>query len=76
MKTVAEILAGIRPDCDFKNSTDFVGDGFLDSFDVVTLVTELETSFGVSITGTDILPENFRSLPAIESLLEKYGIYK
>lgn len=76
MKSIAEILAGIRPDCDFTNSEDFVEDGLLDSFDVVTLVTELETTFCVTITGTDILPENFRNLPAIASLLDKYGVHK
>jgi methoxymalonate biosynthesis acyl carrier protein len=74
MKTIIEILDGIRPDCNFTESEDFVEDGLLDSFDVVTLVTELEANFGVSITGTDIIPENFRSLPAIESLLGKSGV--
>jgi methoxymalonate biosynthesis acyl carrier protein len=74
MKTIIEILDGIRPDCNFTESEDFVEDGLLDSFDVVTLVTELEANFSVSITGTDIIPENFRSLPAIESLLDKSGV--
>jgi methoxymalonate biosynthesis acyl carrier protein len=74
MKTIIEILDGIRPDCNFTESEDFVEDGLLDSFDVVTLVTELEANFSVSITGTDIIPENFRSLPAIESLLGKSGV--
>jgi len=74
MKTVIEILDGIRPDCNFTESEDFVEDGLLDSFDVVTLVTELEANFSVSITGTDIIPENFRSLPAIKSLLGKSGV--
>jgi acyl carrier protein len=74
MKTIIEILDGIRPDCNFTESEDFVEDGLLDSFDVVTLVTELEANFSVSITGTDIIPENFRSLLAIESLLGKSGV--
>lgn len=74
MKTIIEILDGIRPDCNFTDSEDFVEDGLLDSFDVITLVTELESNFGVSISGTDIIPENFRNLAAIESLLGKAGV--
>ena len=43
----------------------------LDSFDVLTLVTDLEEKFGVKIDGGDILPENFGSIEAIENLIVK-----
>jgi acyl carrier protein len=74
MKSILEILTEIRPECDFKSADEFIEGGLLDSFDVVSLVSELENTFGFSITGTDILPENFRNTAAIESLLKKYGI--
>ena len=74
MKTVLEVLKGIRPEFDFTTSDDFIADGMLDSFDVVTLITELDQSYGISIAGTDILPENVRNLAAIKQLLGKYGI--
>jgi acyl carrier protein len=74
MKTVLEVLKGIRPEFDFTTSEDFISDGMLDSFDVVTLITELDQSYGISIAGTDVLPENVRNLAAIKQLLSKYGI--
>ena len=74
MKTVLEVLKGIRPEFDFTTSEDFIADGMLDSFDVVTLISELDQSYGISIAGTDILPENVRSIAAITQLLRKYGI--
>jgi len=74
MKTVADILKEIRPEFDFTPNNDFIADGMLDSFDVVTLVAALDKSFGVSIDGVDIVPENFRSLQTIEALLRKYGV--
>jgi acyl carrier protein len=74
MKTVLEVLKGIRPEFDFTTSEDFIADGMLDSFDVVTLITELDESYGISIAGTDVLPENVRNLAAIKQLLGKYGI--
>ena len=74
MKTVLEVLKGIRPEFDFSTSEDFIADGMLDSFDVITLISELDANYKISINGTDILPENVRNVAAIKSLLEKYGI--
>jgi acyl carrier protein len=45
----------------------------LDSFDMVTLVATLDKNYGVSIPGTDIVPENFQNLKTIEALLRKCG---
>lgn len=73
MKSIAEILKEIRPEFDFNASNDFIADGMLDSFDVVTLVSALDKNYGVSIPGTDIVPENFQNLQTIESLLRKTG---
>ena len=72
VKTIEEVLKGIRPEFDFAASEDFFDDGMLDSFDMVLLVSELEKNFGISIDGMEILPENFLNIAAIESLLQKY----
>ena len=45
----------------------------LDSFDMVTLVAALDKNYGISIQGTDIVPENFQNLQTIEALLRKSG---
>jgi acyl carrier protein len=72
MRTVKEVLNEIRPEFDFSLSQDFIADGMLDSFDVVTLVSELDRAYAISIAGVDIVPENFRSIGCIEKLLQKY----
>jgi len=71
---IIAILSELRPEFDFTKSTNFIDDGMLDSFDVVTLVTTLDEKFGISISGTDILPENFESIEKIEALLKKNGV--
>jgi hypothetical protein len=38
MKLLAEILKEIRPEFDFSASSDFIGVGMLDSFDMVALI--------------------------------------
>ena len=72
MPTIEEILKEIRPEFDFMASQDFVGDGMLDSFDIVTLVSDLDKANGISIAGVDIVPENFQNIASIEKLLQKY----
>jgi acyl carrier protein len=73
MKEIVSILNEIRPEFDFTSSSDFIADGMLDSFDVVTLVAALDEKYGISIDGMDIVPENFQSVKAIAALLKKNG---
>ena len=73
MQTIEHILKEIRPEFDFTASDEFVRDGMLDSFDVVTLVSDLDKAYGISISGLEIVPENFRNLASIRKLLQKYA---
>ncbi len=66
---IYQILSEIRPEFDFYKSTNFIEDGFLDSFDVVTLISELESEFRVVIDGLDVVPENFETVEKIETLV-------
>lgn len=74
MNTVAKILCEIRPEANFSASNDYIEDGLLDSFDVITLVSDLDSAYSISIEGVDIIPENFKNQETIESLIKKYGI--
>ena len=68
---IVKILTDIRPEFDFnQKNVNFIEEGMLDSFDLVTLVAELEETFSISITGLDIVPENFSSVVKIENLLK------
>ena len=69
---IVKILTDIRPEFDFnQEDVNFIEEGMLDSFDLVTLISELDETFGVSINGVDIVPENFSSVDKIESLVKK-----
>lgn len=74
MSKIGDILAQVRPELDFAGSSDFFEDGMLDSFDLVTLVSELDQAYGISIDGLDIVPENFASIGKIEALVRRHGI--
>ena len=73
MEKILELLKEIRPEFDFENSTDFIEDGYLDSFDIAALVEIIENAFGIVIDGLDILPENFQNIDSIIKVIGKNG---
>ena len=71
MEKLLEILKGIRPDVDFENETSLIDDGILDSFDVVSIISELDDNFGVQIRINELDPENFNSMESIWKLIQQ-----
>lgn len=71
MEELMQILQDIRPDVDFENETALIDDGILDSFDVVSIISELDDTFGVQIRITELDPENFNSAESIWELVQK-----
>ena len=43
----------------------------LDSFDIVTLISEISEAFDVTITAENIIPENFNSAQALYELIQR-----
>ena len=71
MDRILQILAELRPDVDFALAQNLIDDGVLDSFDVVSLVSELCDAFEVSISVDDLTPENFNTPEAMLALVER-----
>ena len=69
MEKLVEILKEIRPNINI-DSTSLVDDGELDSFDIVTLVSEIIDAFNVELNVDDIVPDNFNSVEAMLRLIE------
>ena len=71
MEKLLELLKGIRPDIDFEHEIALIDDGYLDSFDVVSIISEIDDVFGVQIRINELDPENFNSMEAIWNLIQK-----
>lgn len=69
---ILEILQELRPELDYTESKDFIEDGYLDSFEMIALVSALDKEYGISILGEDIVPENFSSIENIVFIVTKY----
>ena len=65
MEQLLEIIKDIQPDVDYENCTTLIDDELLDSFAILSIVSELEDAFDVEITPVDIIPENFNSAQAL-----------
>ena len=68
---IMKILSEIRPDLDFATETKLIDGGFLDSFDIIAIVSELNESFDVDINVEDLEPVNFNSAGAMVELVQR-----
>ena len=71
MDELLEILEDIKPNVDFKTCTDLIDGGYLDSFDILSIVSELNDAFGIELSPVDIVPENFNSAQALWNMVER-----
>ena len=71
MSTVKEILSRLCPEIDLDSCTSLVEDGILDSFSIITIVTELANDHEIFIPAKEIIPDNFNSAAALEALCER-----
>ena len=71
MEKLLKILRELHPDVDFSTEYGLIENGVLDSLDIVTLVTEINETFDVSIPADEIVPENFDSAKSIYALIER-----
>ena len=71
MEEFMEILRDIRTDVDFENCTTLIDDKILDSFDIISIITELNSQMDVAVPADQIIPENFNSAQALWAMVEK-----
>lgn len=69
-ETILELLSDIHPDVDFEGEEKLIEDGILDSFDMVTLVMEMNEAFDIEIGVIHMIPENFDSVQSMVTLVE------
>lgn len=71
MQELLDILKGLHPDVDFENCKTLIDDKILDSFDIISIISEIYEEFDVTISAEHIKPENFNSAEAIYELIQR-----
>lgn len=71
MEELLEILEDLHDDVDFETCTTLIDDKILDSFDIVTIVAEVNNVFDVQIPAEELTEDNFNSAAALYALIER-----
>lgn len=71
MDKLMEILEEVNSEVDFETCDTLIDDGILDSFDIVSIVGELNDAYDIEITPVDIVPENFNSAEAMWEMIQR-----
>ncbi|MCB6416383.1 acyl carrier protein [Faecalimonas umbilicata] len=71
MDTLMMILNEIDDGIDYEKELALIDEHLLDSFSVITLVSELEDAFDIRIEASEMIPENFNSAGAIWKMIQR-----
>ena len=69
MTELLEILENLHPEVDFDSCDTLIEDKILDSFDIITIISEINETFDVVIPAEEIVPDNFNSAKALYELV-------
>ena len=69
MEALLDILNDLHPEVDFETCNTLVDDKIIDSFDIVTIISEVNEEYDVVIPAEEIIPENFNSASALYELI-------
>ena len=71
MEKLLQILEDIVPEVDFNTETALVDKHILTSFNILSIVSEIEDEFDVELSPADLIPDNFNSAKNLWNLIEK-----
>ena len=71
MEKLKNILREIDDSVDYEKETGLITDRILDSFGVISLVSELEAAFDIRIDASEMTPENFNSMQTLWEMIQR-----
>ena len=71
MEKLIEILKKYNADVDYYTNEHLIDEELLDSFDIISIVADIDNEFDVEITAKDIIPKNFNSAEKLYDLIKR-----
>ena len=68
---IIQILKEIKPHKDLQDVNDIVEGGYIDSFELMMLITSLSEKFQVEIGIDEMTAENFNSVKAMAEMIDR-----
>ena len=69
-KEILKIIKKIKHTSKISIKSNLIKDGFLDSFDIIVLVSEIEKKFKIKVSGEKINLKNFSKIDQIYNLVK------
>lgn len=69
MEELIEILEELVPGEDVENCTTLIDDHILDSFGILSLVSEIEEAFDIEVSPAELIPDNFNSAAGLWEMI-------
>lgn len=70
-ESIKRILQEIKPTVDFESVHAIIDDGYLESLELMMLISYLCEDFNIEIGVDDIAPENFNSIDQIAEMVSR-----
>lgn len=71
MDTLMNILTDLDNSIAWEKEEALIDDRILDSFGVISLVSELDDAFSIEIEAAEMIPENFNSVDAMRKMIQR-----
>ncbi len=71
MEKLIEILEDIQPDVDYEICEDLIDGHYLDSLSIISLISEIEEEFDITVPAVEIIPDNFNSAKKIMAMINR-----
>lgn len=71
MEELLEILEDLAPGTDFETCTTLIDDHILDSFAILSLVSEMEDAFDIEVSPAELVAENFNSAKSLWAMITR-----
>lgn len=69
MEELLDILQELHPEIDYDDCDTLIDEKYFDSFDIISIVTEINNTFDVTVPAEELTPENFNSAEALWDLI-------
>ena len=71
MEELIRILHDMDDSIDWENTDNLIDDRIMDSFMVISLISELTDQFDIDIEASEIVPENLNSVEAMWKMITR-----
>lgn len=68
---ILAILKEVKPTKSLEDVTDIIEGGYIDSFELMSIIASFSDKFGIEITIEDLVPENFNSVEAMTQMVDR-----